>query len=143
VFGLNTFQADREDKTIMKFIAVVSLLLALHVGCLAGAPLGAAVPGTSESRVKAAIASLGVGPAARVKIKTRDGSKLSGYVSDSGESAVTITTNNGKSVTVLYSNVKRVKGHNRVTGKDILAGIGLVWFGLILVLCVTTDTCMN
>ena len=78
------------------------------------------------SKVKAAIAKLGSGPAARVEVKLRDKTKLKGYVDVvNDDSFVVVDDKTGVATTVLYPQVQKVKGNNLSTGAKIAIGIGI------------------
>lgn len=78
-------------------------------------------------KVKAGIAKLGVGEAARVKVKLQSGEKLDGYIREvSSENFVVMDTKRGEAVTVSYPQVKQVKGNNLSTGARIAIGVAIV-----------------
>jgi len=78
-------------------------------------------------KVKAGIAKLGVGEAARVKVKLQDGTKLNGYVSEVGnESFIVVNAKTGEAVTVAYPQVKQVQGNNLSTGAKIAIGVAII-----------------
>jgi hypothetical protein len=78
-------------------------------------------------KVKAGIAKLGVGEAARVKVQLQDGTKLNGYVSEVGnESFIVVDTKTGAAVTVAYPQVKQVKGNNLSSGARIAIGVAII-----------------
>jgi len=88
-----------------------------------------ALPRQREQRyaeeVRAAVASLGAGPDARVEVRLRDKTKLKGYVSRADEDGfVVVNARTGAATQVAYPQVKKVKGHNLSTGDKILLG----WF---------------
>ena len=70
-----------------KPIASVLAALVINLVCVTAAP--AAPKPTKEeqfaAKVKAGILKLGTGPAARVQVKLRNGTKLKGYVAEAGE----------------------------------------------------------
>ncbi len=78
-------------------------------------------------KVKAGIAGLGVGEAARVKVKLQDGTKLNGYVSEVGnENFIVVNAKTGEAVTVAYPQVKQVQGNNLSTGARIAIGVAII-----------------
>lgn len=78
-------------------------------------------------KVKAGIAKIGTGPAARVEVKLRDKTKLKGYVDQiADDHFVVIDDRTGAAFTVAYPQVKQVKGNNLSTGAKIAIGIGIV-----------------
>ncbi len=77
-------------------------------------------------RVKKSIAKLGTGTDARVEVKLRDKTKLTGYLREAGEdSFVVVDAKNGVATTVAYPQVKQVKGNNLSTGAKIAIGVAI------------------
>jgi len=88
-------------------------------------------------KVKTGILKLGVGPDARVAVKLRDNTKLSGYISEVNESSFVVTnTKTGVSTVVAYPDVKQVKGNNLSTGQKfavaavIVAALAIIYFAV-------------
>ena len=78
------------------------------------------------AKIKASITKLGTGSEATIKIKLRDKTKLSGYVSQANADSFTITdAKTGAATEVLYPNVTQAKGKNLSTGAAIAIGIGI------------------
>jgi hypothetical protein len=78
-------------------------------------------------KVKAGVAKLGVGRDARIDIKLKDKTKLSGYLSQvNDDSFVVSDLKTGASTTVAYPVVAQVRGHNLSTGVKIAIGVGIV-----------------
>lgn len=79
------------------------------------------------AEIKAAIAKLGTGPNARIKVKLRDKTKVSGYVSRVDDAAFVITDPKiGAPTTVLYADVYEAKGRNTPLGVKIAVTAGIV-----------------
>jgi len=101
-------------------------------------PTAIATPGSNKEKrqvekLKAGLRRLGTGPDARIKVKLKDKTEISGYISESGdESFVVVDSATGKSNTVAYPQVAQAKGNN-LTSKEKLA-ITLVVVGAIGVL---------
>jgi hypothetical protein len=77
-------------------------------------------------RAKAEILKLGVGPEARVSVKLRDKTKLTGYVSKAEDNLFVVNDlKTAESTPVTYADVAQVKGHNLSTGAKIAIGIGI------------------
>lgn len=77
-------------------------------------------------RVRAGVTKIGTGPAARVTVKLKDGTKLDGYVSEVGtDSFVIVNAESGVLTPVAYPQVKVVKGNNLSTGAKIAIGLGI------------------
>ena len=123
-----------------RVLASLLAALLLNLVCVTAAP--AAPKPTKEEqfagKVKAGILKLGTGPAARVQVKLRDGTKLKGYVAEAGEDHfVVVDEKSGASRDVAYPQVQECKGNNLSTGAvaAITAGIfiGLVvWLAIAL-----------
>jgi len=114
---------------IRKLISLILIIL------LAAFAVNAKVIGNSplereaqrDAKVKEAIRALGTGELARVRLKLKDGKKLEGYISESGEESFVVTTpRTGVTTTVAYPQVGQVKGHNLSTGAKIAIGVGIL-----------------
>ena len=78
------------------------------------------------AKIKASITKLGTGPDAKIEIKLRDKTKLSGYVSQANTESFMITDpKTGAATEVPYPNVAQAKGNNLSTGAAIALGIGI------------------
>lgn len=78
------------------------------------------------AKVKTGIAKLGTGPEARLTVKLRDKTKLSGYVSRIGDEFFVIAdAKTGANTEVPYPNVTQVKGNNLSTGAKIAIGVAI------------------
>jgi hypothetical protein len=92
---------------------------------------GAAKPNAEKeaqftARVKAAVAKLGTGSSARIKIKLSDGNRLKGYVSETAaDHFVVVDDKTGTATAVPYPQVKKVKGNNLSTGAQIAIAVGI------------------
>jgi hypothetical protein len=77
-------------------------------------------------KVKAAIMKFGAGPDARVAIKLRDKTTVSGYIGQVGEDGFTVADlKTGTTTGVTYAEVAQAKGHNLSTGGKIAIGLGI------------------
>jgi hypothetical protein len=88
-------------------------------------------------KVKTGIVKLGVGPDARVKVKLRDKTKLSGYISEVNDSSFVVTNaKTGANTVVAYPDVKQVKGNNLSTGQKfaiaavIVGALAIIYFAV-------------
>lgn len=89
------------------------------------------------AEIKAAIAKLGTGPNAHIKVKLRDKTKLSGYVSRADETAFVIAdAKTGAPTTVPYADVYEAKGRNTPLGVKIAVTAGIVAGAFFLLLFV-------
>ncbi len=78
-------------------------------------------------KVKTEITKLGTGPEAKVKLKLKDGTNIEGYIKDiEADQFVMMNSKTGQTVSVLYPQVKQVKGNNLSTGVAILIGLGVL-----------------
>jgi len=112
-----------------KILSLALVTVLMHT--IGAAPAWAGTDAEKEARfaekVKANIMKLGTGPDARVRVKLRDKTKLEGYISEAGDdSFVVMNTKTGVATTVLYPQVKTVKGNNLSTGVWIAIGVGIV-----------------
>ena len=108
-----------------KSLSLLFVALLLHAVSFV-APLSASAWTDSEAlfaaRVKAEIAKLGAGPAARVKVKLRDKTKLEGYVTEVGEDHFVVADKKtGAPARVEYAEVVQVKsrGNNLSSGAKV------------------------
>ncbi|HSO73877.1 MAG TPA: hypothetical protein VLU47_03495 [Blastocatellia bacterium] len=77
-------------------------------------------------KVRTSVLKLGVGRDARVQLRLRDKTRLSGFISEVGEDSLVIESETTGAVTaVAYPNVTQVKGHNLSTGAKIGIGIAI------------------
>lgn len=80
-----------------------------------------------SAKVKRGIQKLGVGPAARTRIKLRDQTHLTGYIGETGPDAfVLVEANTGKATNVAYADVAQVQGQNLSTRTKIIIGASVV-----------------
>jgi hypothetical protein len=90
-------------------------------------------------RVRAGIAKLGTGTAARVEVKLQDKTKLKGYLSEvTGERFVVTDARTGVSTQVLYPQVKQVKGQNLSSGARIAIGVAIVAV-ILITMCIIAN----
>jgi hypothetical protein len=72
-------------------------------------------------KVKAAIVQLGTGQSSQVNLKLRDKTKLTGYISEIGDTSFVVTDlKSAEATTVSYPNVVQVKGNNLSTRTKII-----------------------
>ena len=113
-------------------IALMALVVNLSLAPSALAADKLSKEAKHSAKVKAAIAKLGKGPDARIKVKLRDGTKLKGYVSEISEDSFTVTDpESGTSTAIPYPNAKQVQGNNLSSGLWI--SIGVFVFVVILI----------
>ena len=124
-----------------KIVSFIAISLLLNLLCYAPVAASSKIEPEKEARfiakVRREIAKLGLGPEAHVEIKLHDQTKLQGYLSEVTADHFTVTSSKtGTATTVLYPQVKKVKGNNLSTGAKIAIGVGVVigvllLFGLI------------
>ena len=87
-------------------------------------------------KVRAGIAKLGVGKDARVEVKLRDKTRLTGYVTEAREdSFILADPKTGTVTTVAYPDVTQVKRHNLSTRTKVVIGVAIaVGVGILLYL---------
>lgn len=99
---------------------VCSLLLMLASVPAAAATAKEEKAAAFAAKVKTEIGKLGTGPDAQIRVKLRDKTKLSGYVSQANADSFVITDpKTGASTEVPYPNVTQAKGKNLSTGAII------------------------
>ena len=122
---------------LKKLIAIALVTLVLHVTY----SQTALAHGNSDKearfagRVKAGIAKLGTGKDALVKVKLRDGTKLSGYIREANDNSfVVVDAKTGEATTVSYPQVKQAKGNNLSGGTWFAIGVGVIVAVVVVVL---------
>jgi hypothetical protein len=81
----------------------------------------------TAEKVKQGVAKIGTGQSARIQVKLYDGTKIKGYVKDAGADSFTIVNDKtGQETTVLYTDVKQIKGKSLSTGVKIAIGLGIL-----------------
>ncbi len=92
------------------------------------------------SKIKANVTKRGTGEKARVNIKMLNGTKMKGYISQTGEDSFTLTDSKTKQTSTLaYSDVAQVKGTGLSTTSKILIGVGVGIAITVVVLAATFD----
>ncbi len=110
---------------LKKYFAVVLIIL------LAAAPPVWAKSKTEKEaqqieKIKTAILKLSAGPDARVSLKLRDQTKVSGYIREAGAESFVVVDAAATATTVSYPNVIQVKGNNLSTGAKVAIVLGIV-----------------
>lgn len=124
-------------KKTLSITAVFSLLVQLVL--IHGAVFASQQDEKRTSKVKASILKLGTGRDARTEVKLTDNRKIAGFIKESNDSQFVIENlKTGASETVIYSQVKSVKGKNLSTGAKILIGLGIA-AGVFLFISVLFD----
>jgi hypothetical protein len=86
-------------------------------------------------RVRSSVLKLGVGRDARIEVRLRDKTRLSGFISHAGPDSLGIASETTGAVTsVAYADVTQVKGHNLSTGAKIGIGIAIGFAVVVLVI---------
>lgn len=114
--------------------------LVLNLVCMTSAPARPSVDKDAQfaAKVKAEILELGTGPAARVQVKLRDGTKLNGYVRETAEDHfVFVEEHGGPSTDVPYAQVKQfkqVKGNNLTKGAEKVVAVAGALVAVVVIL---------
>ena len=91
-------------------------------------------------KIKAKVAKRGTGEKARVALKMRNGTKMKGFISQSGDDSFTITDPKTKQTSTLaYSDVAQVKRSGLSKTSKILIGVGVAVAVTAVVLAVAVD----
>jgi hypothetical protein len=109
-------------KRILAFALVAS---AINLAGVTSAPANSQADKDAQlaAKVKESIFNIGTGPAARVEIKLRDGTKLKGYVATAAEDHFVIAEEkSGASTEVPFAQIKQVKQVKQVKGNNLTAG---------------------
>ncbi len=107
---------------LKKFLAL-AIIAALYLAV--AYPASAASGSSSEKqtrfneKVKQGVAKLGVGPDAQVKLKLRDQTKLSGYISEANNESFVVVGRDGNKTVVAYPDVTKLQGNNLTTKTKI------------------------
>jgi len=129
---------------------VKQMLAVLLIGalCLSSGRLVSAAASHKEkdarfaAKVKQGIQKLGVGTEARTRIKLRDQTHLTGYVSETGpDSFILVEANTGKTTTVAYADVAQVQGQNLSTRTKVILGVSIVAAAVIVLYLVRGAFC--
>jgi len=77
-------------------------------------------------KVKEGITKLGVGQTAKVSLKLRDKTAVSGYISEVGDDSFVVTDiRSGDRTTVAYPDVVKVQGNNLSTRTKVIIGVAI------------------
>ncbi len=80
----------------------------------------------SVEKVKTAVVRRGTGEKSKVVVKMKDGTKMKGYISQTGEDSFDLTDSKTKQTTaVAYRDVAQVKKQGLSKGAKIALGIGI------------------
>ena len=130
-----------------KFLSLTLIVLLLNVFGVTPVRAGAQVVAQTRNveKVKESVVKLGVGEAARVELKLWDGSKLKGYISETGADSFTVASAQTGAVTKLnYADVRQIKGSNRLTAAKVgltlakgVAVVGAVALGAMLLMLIS------
>ena len=122
---------------------IIACLLAGALICqtaIAGSPL------EKESRyaqkIKASLLELGTGDAARVTVKLKDKTKLTGYIKEIGDRSFVIAdAATASATTVPYPDVVQVHGNNLSTGAKIAITVAIIVAAAIILYSVRGAFC--
>ena len=122
------------------FKQILALTLAVMLVQLTGSAIVIARTPTEKDarfveKVKAGVAKLGTGKDALVKVKLRNGTKLSGYIRETNDNSfVVVDAKTGEATTVPYPQVKQAKGNNLSGGAWFAIGVGVIVAVVVVVL---------
>lgn len=86
-------------------------------------------------KVRLGVLTLGTGEEARIEVKLRDKTRLTGYISEMSETSFVVKdTKTGASVPVAFTDVSKIKGHNLSTGAKIGIGIAIGFAVTVLII---------
>ncbi len=81
---------------------------------------------STVEKIKTNVLRRGIGEKKRVRIKMLDGTKMKGYISQTGEDSFNLTDSKTKqTTTVAYRDVAQVKGQGLSNGAKIVIGVGI------------------
>lgn len=76
---------------------------------------------SSVGKIRSGIASLGLGPDARIEVTLRDRTKIKGFLAEASDNHFTVIDEKTRAATkIAYSQVDKVKGHNLTTRTTII-----------------------
>lgn len=107
------------------------LLAAALLSHVLAAPTFAAPQGETEvertAKVKANVVKRGTGERSRITVKLQNGTKLKGYISQTGEESFVVTdSRTGQASTVAYRDVAQIKGRGGLsTAAKVGIGVGI------------------
>lgn len=105
----------------LSLIGLVLNLFFLHTTAVAGSK-----EEKLAAKVKAGITKLGIGKESLVKVKLKDKSKISGYVSEITEDDFTVVDEADSATKIPYTQVKQVQGNNLSKNAKIIIGVVVV-----------------
>ena len=77
--------------------------------------------------LKNKLTEFGTGSEARISVKLKNKTSVSGFVKEVNENSfVVVNEQTNSAETIDYKSVKKIKGRNNLTGKDLLAAWGLI-----------------
>ena len=130
------------SKQIVAVILAVLLAGFLPLKSAHAASLNSVKEVERAAKIKASLAKSGTGEQARVTVKLRDKTKVTGYISALGEDTFAVTAvKTGVVTAVPYPAVAQVQGHNLTTGAKI--AIGALIGAAIVVALVVAKRCGN
>ena len=124
---------------ILSFMLTGSMILTMATAPSVLAKSKAEKEAERAEKVKAGVARLGVGKEARIAVKLRDKTRVSGYISQADEDSFVVTdVKTGAATEVAYTDVTQAKGQNLSTGATIAIAVGLAVFVTMLVIYLVT-----
>ncbi len=94
-------------------------------------------PDNALEKIKTNVSRRGTGEKSKVVVKMKDGTKLKGYISQTGEDSFNLTDSKTKQTNaVAYRDVAQVKKQGLSTGAKIALGVGIAVAATAVVLAV-------
>lgn len=91
-------------------------------------------------KIKTTVAKRGTGEKARVRVKMLNGTKMKGFISQSGDDSFTLTdSKTGQTSALAYSDVAQIKKPGLSTTSKILIGVGVGVAVTVAILAATFD----
>ncbi len=125
----------------------ISCLLVAMLVCLSTVQIVSATSRKSEnnkkeeakiakraSEIETAVRKLGVSTESKVKVKLRDKTKISGFVSKIEKESFTVTDKNGQQHVIEYRSAKQIKGNNLHAGVWVAIGVGAAVLVMLVIL---------
>ncbi len=93
------------------------------------------------AEIKEGVMKLGVSTDSRVKVKLRDKTKISGYISSIEDDNFTVVDKSGQTHVIEYEKAKQIKGNNLHAGVWIAIGVGIAFvvIGVVMTILLSSE----
>ncbi len=122
-----------------KFLSIgfIGLLIFFADSACVSAQTNAANNKTNVEKIKKSILKRGTGEKQHISVKMLDGTKMKGYINQTGEDSFTLTDSNARQSTVLaYRDIAKVGSSGLSKGAKIALGVGIASAATLIVLYV-------